>query len=157
MMKEVVEKLVQMKKTISTMESCTGGYIASTITDNENASKVLSFSVVTYSNEAKIQMGVEEDVIKTYSVYSMEAADEMSKNSSRLANSSFGVGITGQINRKDEKNPTNEHDKVYISIYDAEKDFYYRETFQTVSEPRRKNKELICRKVEEMFLHILSL
>ncbi len=157
MMREVVEKLVQKGMTISTMESCTGGYIASAITDIENASKVLSFSAVTYSNDAKIKMGVDENVIKTYSVYSMKTADEMSKNIAHYANSSLGVGITGQINRKDEQNPTKEQDKVYISIFDVEKNVFYQEILQTVSGTRQKNKELIGSKVKEMLMHILSL
>ena len=40
-MKEVVNKLIDKNKTISTMESCTGGCLASEITNQENSSKVL--------------------------------------------------------------------------------------------------------------------
>ena len=73
-MREVVEKLIEQGKTISTMESCTGGGVADSITSIEGASEILKFSAVTYSNEFKIKMGVSSDVIDKYSVYSIETA-----------------------------------------------------------------------------------
>ena len=54
-MREVVEKLIEQGKTISTMESCTGGGVADSITSIEGASEILKFSAVTYSNEFKIE------------------------------------------------------------------------------------------------------
>ena len=93
-MKEIIEKLTKLGKTISTMESCTGGGIANAITNIEGASEVLKFSAVTYSNEFKIKMGVSSKVIDKYSVYSMEVAKEMSKNISIFTSSNYGVGIT---------------------------------------------------------------
>ena len=70
-MKKVVDKLIKLNKTVSTMESCTGGFIASSITDIEGASDILKFSAVTYSNEYKIKMGVSKEIIDKYSVYSI--------------------------------------------------------------------------------------
>ena len=102
------------------MESCTGGGIANAITNIEGASEILKFSAVTYSNEFKIKMGVEEKIIEKYTVYSIETADEMSKNIAFFANSSYGVGITGQLNRYDPYNKTDENNIVYISVYDKD-------------------------------------
>ena len=79
-MEEVVKRLIDKNKTISTMESCTGGGVANAITNVEGASEVLKFNAVTYSNEFKIKMGVSSSVIDKYSVYSAETAMEMSKN-----------------------------------------------------------------------------
>ena len=76
MYKSIVEKLGVLNKTIATMESCTGGAVASEITNCPGASEVLKFSAVTYSNEYKIKMGVNADVIEKYSVYSMETAEK---------------------------------------------------------------------------------
>lgn len=73
-MKEIVELLKQNKKTISTMESCTGGGVANSITNIEGASEILKFSAVTYSNEFKIKMGVDKNIIDKYTVYSIETA-----------------------------------------------------------------------------------
>ena len=97
----LVNKLIINNETISTMESCTGGALVSEITNVSDSSKVIKFSAVTYSNEFKIKMGVSEDVIDTYSVYSIETAREMSKNISDFTNSDFSVGITGKLNRFD--------------------------------------------------------
>ena len=55
MFKGVVNKLIELDKTISTMESCTGGEVASMITNVDGAGEVLKFSAVTYSNEFKIK------------------------------------------------------------------------------------------------------
>lgn len=46
-------------------------------------------------------MGVDASVINNYTVYSIETAKEMSKNISKFANSDYGLGVTGQINRQD--------------------------------------------------------
>ena len=52
---KLVVKLTKNKKTIATMESCTGGGVANIITNIPGASEVLKFSAVTYSNEYKIK------------------------------------------------------------------------------------------------------
>ena len=85
-MKSLVKYLIENNKKISAMESCTGGEIASTITNIEGASNVFEFSAVTYSNEYKMKMGVNKEVINKYSVYSIETANEMSKTISKYTN-----------------------------------------------------------------------
>ena len=60
---EVVKLLTSKNETISSMESCTGGHFADTITSVEGASSVIKYSCVTYSNEYKIKMGVSKDII----------------------------------------------------------------------------------------------
>ena len=57
-MEEIIKKLTKLDKTISTMESCTGGGLANAITNIEGASEVFKYGAVTYSNEFKIKMGV---------------------------------------------------------------------------------------------------
>lgn len=108
-MEEIVRLLKQNNKTISTMESCTGGSIASAITNIEGSSEVLKFSAVTYSNEFKIKMGVDKTIIDKYTVYSPEVANEMSKNISNFTSSNYGIGITGQLNRYDPYNKTKQY------------------------------------------------
>lgn len=78
-MKEIVEFLIENNKTIATMESCTGGLLAEQITSIEGASKVLKYSAITYSNEFKIKMGVDKNIIDKYSAYSEETAKERVK------------------------------------------------------------------------------
>lgn len=154
-MRKIVELLIENNKTISTMESCTGGAVANSITNIEGASSVLKFSAVTYSNEFKIKMGVNKEVIDKYTVYSTETANEMSKNISKFSNSDYGIGITGQINRIDPNNITDENNKIYISIYDKNNDKYYNETLTSFNASREKNKSYIIKKIEGMLLNLI--
>ena len=155
-MKEVVELLIKEKKTISTMESCTGGGVVNEITSVEGASEILKFSAITYSNEFKIKMGVSEDIIDKYSVYSRETADEMSKNISLFTNSNYGIGVTGKLNRVDINNPYGEDNIVYISIYDKENNLYLNEKVEAIKATRKENKELVIEKVKELLLKLLK-
>lgn len=155
-MKEIIELLTNQNKTISTMESCTGGGVANAITNIEGASQVLKFSAVTYSNEYKIKMGVDKNVIDKYTVYSMETAKEMSKNISDFTLSNYGVGITGQINKVDPNNITNENDKIYISIYDRDNNKYYNEVLKAFNGTRKENKKEIINVIVKKLLEILK-
>lgn len=153
-MKRVVEKLKENNKTISLMESCTGGGVANAITNIEGASDVIKFSAVTYLNEYKIKMGVTKDVIDKYSVYSIQTANEMSYNISKFANSNLGVGITGKLNRVDKNNPFGEDNVVFISVYDKDNDKYYNSKVMATKGSRKENKELVINEIINMILSI---
>ena len=155
-MKELVELLIKKKKTVATMESCTGGGVSNAITNIEGASEILKFSAVTYSNEYKMKMGVSSEIIDKYSVYSKECSDEMSKNISLFAGSDFGVGITGKLNRVDINNPYGEDNVVFISVYDKEKDKFYNEKVEATLGSRLENKELVIEKIIAMLKDILK-
>ena len=115
-MREIINKLILTNKTISTMESCTGGGLANEITSYEDASKVLKFSAVTYSNEYKIKMGVDEEIINKYTVYSIQTAHSMASSISLYTNSNYGVGITGKLNKVDTNNPYGEDNIVFHGL-----------------------------------------
>ncbi len=155
-MKKLVEELIKNKKTISTMESCTGGGVANAITNIEGASEVLKFSAVTYSNEYKIKMGVSSDVIDEYSVYSMETAHEMSKHISEFANSDIGVGITGKLNRVDVNNPFGKDNVVFVSVYNQNTQEYYDSEIEAVLGSRKENKELVIKEIENLVMQVLG-
>ena len=155
-MKDVVNKLIKLNKTIATMESCTGGGVANAITNIEGASAIIKFSAVTYSNEYKIKMGVDKEVIDKYTVYSMETAKEMSKNISLFANSNYGVGITGQINKVDPANVVDNCNKIYISIYDRDNDLYYNEEITAVNDTRENNKKIVIEEIVKILNEILG-
>lgn len=155
-MRKVVEKLIDKKITISTMESCTGGGLANEITSIEGASEILKFSAVTYSNEFKIKMGVDEKVIDKFSVYSIETAKEMSENISNFTNSTLGVGITGKLNREDINNKFGSDNTVFISIYDRENDKYYTNSIEVHEKSRKQNKKLVINLIKTMLLEILE-
>lgn len=155
-MKELVEILKNNNETISTMESCTGGALASAITDIEGASEVLKFSAVTYSNEYKIKMGVSNEVIDTYSVYSIETAREMARNISIFSNSDYGVGITGKLNRVDKNNLYGADNVVFISIYDKILDIYHDLSIEVNKSSRKENKEVVLEYIKENLIEIIK-
>lgn len=102
-MKNLNEKIINLlneqNKTISFMESCTGGYLANEITNISGASNILKVSLITYSNEYKMKFGVTKKTLDKYTVYSKETAREMAKNVAVFANSNFGIGVTGELRK----------------------------------------------------------
>lgn len=152
--KEIIEKLTIKNETIATMESCTGGGVANAITNIEGASSVLKFSAVTYSNEYKIKMGVSSKVIDEFSVYSIETAHEMAKNISEFAQATYGVGITGKLNRVDKNNKSGADNEVFVSIY-SEGEFY--DTSLKVDRATRAlNKELVIDAIIELLGRVMN-
>lgn len=155
-MQEVIKLLTEKNKTIATMESCTGGGVVNAITNIEGASDVLKVSLVTYSNEYKIKFGVSSDTIDKYSVYSTEVAREMALNISKFAESNYGVGITGKLNRVDKNNPYGSDNITYVSIYDKDNDYYFDLTIEAIKNSRELNKELIINKIVDKLLEVIN-
>ncbi len=155
-MQNVIEYLIKERKTISTMESCTGGAIANAITNIPGASEVFMYSAVTYSNDYKVKMGVSAFTIDKYTVYSEEVAKEMSKVISNYTNSNYGVGVTGKLNRADINNPYGQDNLVYISVYDKNNDTYHTSTVTCTKATRPKNKELVIEKVVSIMNNIIK-
>ena len=95
-MKYLVNKLQKKKLKISFAESCTGGMLASEITSISGASKVFSLGIITYSNEAKINiLGVNKKIIHKYGAVSPECCEAMVKNLSNISKADVNVSITG--------------------------------------------------------------
>ena len=101
---KLTKLLIEKNMTITTMESCTSGQLASLITDTEGASAVLKGAFVTYCNEAKIMQGVPEEIIEKYSVYSKETACAMADACRKAYNADIGVGVTGTMGNVDPEN-----------------------------------------------------
>ena len=101
---KLTETLREKNTSITTMESCTSGQIASLITDTEGASGIMKGAFVTYSNEAKIKQGVPEEIIDKYSVYSKETACAMADACRKTYNADIGVGVTGSMGNVDPAN-----------------------------------------------------
>lgn len=156
-MKEIIEKLKELNKTISTMESCTGGYIVNAITNIPGASYVLEYSAVTYSNEFKVKMGVKKEIIDKYTVYSQEAADEMSYRISKYSNSNYGIGITGKLLRKDQNNDYGKDNQVFISIYDKDNNEYIKSCVEVISDSREENKKIVLDEVNNLLKEKLNI
>ena len=152
---KVVNKLIESKETISSMESCTAGYFATTITNVDGSSNVLKFSAITYSNEYKIKMGVKEETINKYSVYSFEVTHEMSKCISNYTSSTYGIGISGKINRYDEFNPGGSNNEIYATIYNSKNNEFTDIKIIAPYKPRKECKKFIVNKVLDELIKII--
>ena len=91
----IIKQLIASHTTISTMESCTSGLIASLITDTEGASAIFPGGYVTYLNETKVLVGVDPSVIEIHGVYSPECAEAMARTSENHAPNSNDKIICG--------------------------------------------------------------
>ncbi len=82
--------------TIALAESCTGGLLASTLTDVAGSSAYVLGGVVSYSNEAKMKLlGVQESTLLAYGAVSPQTAAEMAQGARRLFGSDLAIAVTG--------------------------------------------------------------
>ena len=153
---KIVNHLLKENKTISSMESCTGGALASAITCIPNSSEIFHYGAVTYSNEYKIKMGVSKDIIDKYTVYSIETAKEMAKAITEFTSSNYGVGVTGQINKQDPNNPYGEVGEVFYAIYDKDHDKFYEYTLKTNEKTREENKKVIITDISNKIIELID-
>ncbi len=92
----IVKELSKRKKTLAIAESCTGGLLSQRITEIAGASEVFGYGVVTYSNEAKMNLlSVKNETLQEYGAVSAQTAAQMAQGVRRLANADIGIAITG--------------------------------------------------------------
>ena len=93
---KVVKLLIKKRLKISLAESCTGGLLSSSITSISGSSKVFTHGLVTYSNEAKINiLKVPKKIIIKYGAVSYETCLSMVKNLNRISKTNISVSVTG--------------------------------------------------------------
>jgi len=103
-------------KTVTVAESCTGGLLASCLTDIAGASSWFQRSYVTYANQAKIEeLGVDPEELAKKGAVSAQVAIQMAQGALRRAKADFAISVTGIAG------PTNEGSKkpvgtVYVGI-----------------------------------------
>ena len=95
-MVSLIKKLIKKKLKISFAESCTGGMLASELTSISGASKVFGLGLVTYSNQAKINvLKVNKNIIQKYGAVSQQCCKAMVKNLAKISKAQINVSITG--------------------------------------------------------------
>lgn len=93
---ELVQKLAAHNIKLATAESCTGGMIASAITDISGSSAVLDRGFVTYSNLAKTQMlSINMNLIETHGAVSQEVATAMAEGALKNSIADISISCTG--------------------------------------------------------------
>ena len=96
MAREAGALLARHNLTICTAESCTGGLIASSITDVPGSSEYFLGGVVTYSNLAKHQLlAVPDSTLRRFGAVSAPVAYEMARRARRLFGADIAVSATG--------------------------------------------------------------
>lgn len=82
--------------TIATAESCTGGLIIASLTDQPGSSVAIDCGYVTYSNKSKIEMlGVDPATIFAFGAVSEPTAREMADGALRKAQVGIALSVTG--------------------------------------------------------------
>lgn len=121
------KQLTQLNKTVATAESCTGGCIAERFTANPGASKYFKGSIVSYTEETKVNvLNISEALINKHSVVSAEVAEAMAKNVRDILHTDYAIATTGNAGPTTD-NTTEDLGIVYIGI--ATKDNVYSERF----------------------------
>lgn len=151
----VIKKLIAGRKTISTMESCTSGLIASMITDTEGASAIFPGGYVTYLNETKIFIGVEEAVIRQYGVYSKECARAMAQTVKEKLRTDIAIGITGTTGNIDPNNADSVQGEVYFCIMIEDKIYDYKLEKNVVKMTRHEIKQMYADRVFEALSELI--
>ena len=81
---------------IAAAESCTGGLIGKILTDRPGSSSYFLGSLVTYSNEAKMQiLDVQRELLDTHGAVSPECARAMAVGAQIKMGADFAVAVTG--------------------------------------------------------------
>jgi nicotinamide-nucleotide amidase len=94
--KVVGNMLMERKLTLGIAESCTGGLIASRITDIPGSSAYFLFGAVTYSNESKQQvLGIDSESIRAHGAVSAEIAAAMAEGIRKISGADIGISTTG--------------------------------------------------------------
>lgn len=103
--------------TLATMESCTGGLLATTLTDVPGSSVYFKGGFVSYSDQMKTALGVDAHLIKKHGAVSSEVAEAMAEAARRQLKTDIGIGTTGVAgpDRLEGKAPG----VVHIAIADA--------------------------------------
>lgn len=92
----VVAENIAAGRTIALAESCTGGLVASALTEIPGSSAVFGSGYVTYSNDAKIKMlGVNEDILDTFGAVSVAVAWAMAQGALKKSGADIVVAISG--------------------------------------------------------------
>ena len=118
--RRAVTLLKEKGKTVAVAESCTGGLLASRLTNVPGCSAVFGTGIVSYSYDCKKRLlGVSESTLETYGAVSDQTAREMADGIRRQSGADVGVSITGEAGpQAAEAKPVG---TVYVALADAKR------------------------------------
>ena len=96
-MEQAVVRLARAaKKMVATAESCTGGEVASRITDVPHSSEMFNYGWVTYANVTKMsELGVPANLLETHGAVSAEVVAAMAEGALQRSGADVAVSVTG--------------------------------------------------------------
>lgn len=93
---QLITLLKEQKRSITTVESCTGGKVAARLVSVAGASEVFFQGLITYANEAKQRLaGVSSETLARYGAVSPETAKEMVRGANRIYGTDVALSVTG--------------------------------------------------------------
>ena len=156
----VVNKLREKRFHLTAYESCTGGFLLSSITSISHSSEITEGGVVTYSNNMKRSHGVSEHITDTYGIYSPETAEAMAHaaiGTYPYPNRILAIGITGTIGRKDPTNEDSVESEIHYCVMHSEKGPVIRRTMHVdLSREIYERKRDICTQIMKDLLYYLK-
>lgn len=155
---DLVEQLFdKMKKkdwNLVTAESCTGGMIATAITDKPGSSAILERGFVTYSNEAKMNcLGVSKETLEKFGAVSKQVAEEMAQGALENSQAKVSIAVTG-IAGPDGGSPQKPVGLVYIG-YGIKGGVVQVKTFNFTGQSRQEVRLNTTREAFKILLSIL--
>lgn len=92
----VGQHLLSYGATVTTAESCTGGWIAKVLTDISGSSAWFEQGFVTYSNDAKRQMlGVSAETLEQNGAVSEATVREMARGAAQHSGADYAIAVSG--------------------------------------------------------------
>jgi nicotinamide-nucleotide amidase len=92
----VGRRLIEGRQTVTTAESCTGGWIAKVLTDVPGSSRWFGEGFVTYSNDAKVRrLGVPRSILRSDGAVSEAVARAMARGALQRSGASHAIAVTG--------------------------------------------------------------
>jgi len=93
---QLAPSLIKQNRIIATAESCTGGWLAKSMTDIDGSSQWFDSSIVSYSNQAKVDLlGVKQVTLDAYGAVSQAVVKEMVLGLLDRSNANIGISISG--------------------------------------------------------------
>ncbi len=148
---KVVKKLLQKKISLSIAESCTGGLIANTITKYSGVSKIFSYGIISYSNEAKTKyLSVSKTNLSKFGAVSKEVAEDMINGLYENEKTKICISTTGIAGPKGgtKLKPVG---LVYIGIKVNKNNYIFKKIYKGKRlDIQRKTRDFIFRKINKL-------
>ncbi len=148
-------KLKANNLSISFAESCTGGLASKLMTDLQGSSEYTKINLVTYSNEAKIQMlGVKTATLEQHGAVSEECAKEMVEGLVKISHCDINVSITG-IAGPDGGSEVKPIGTIYVGINYQGQTSVQKLNWSSRPLSREQVRELACKKVFWLLIKLI--